>query len=204
MSNKVSPGYTTDLHRYAIRVYQGEVWYFDNDDFLKICSVEDGLKMQLHDLYKRNGSNSAYLKRNYVINGNHNKNAFRSAAAKMREGKTISDFCKIADDECKRQSTKPHKNLYAENTQKLILDVYPPKVSRKKKFIRVTVRFKINPKFEGCNSINEAMENIELFINEAKNQLYLVYEFEDIAFADLPNPCGLRIDYENVYIEFKV
>lgn len=204
MANKFSPGYTTDLRGYAIRILQGRVLYFNSDGIIKSCSIEEGLMMQLHDLCKKSITSPAILKRSFTVSGYNNKNAFKSAAAKMREGKTISDFCHEAILECERQSTKPHRDLFSANTEKLILDVHLPNVYRKKNYVRITVKFKINPNLEGGNSIHEAMRKIESFVDEAKHQLYLVDGFEDIPFADLPNPTGIRINSEDVVIEFKV
>lgn len=204
MPNKFSPGYTTDLRGYAIRILQGRVLYFSLEGIIKSCSIEEAFEMQLKDIYRKSIKGPAYLKRSYTICGYQNKNAFKSTAAKMREGKTISDFCHEALLECERQSTKPHRNLYAVNTEKLILDVHLPNVSRKKNYVRITVKFKINPNLECGNSIHEAMRKIESFVDEAKHQLYLVDGFEDIPFADLPSPTGIRINPEEVVIEFKV
>ena len=204
MGNKFSPGYTTDLRGYAIRILQGQVLYFNSEGVLKRCSIEDGFMMKLHDLYRKSITSPAVLKRSSIGSGYNNKNAFKSAAAKMHEGKTIRDFCSEAVAECKRQSTKPHKDSRPKNSQKLVLDVHLPNVYRKKKHIRVTIQFDLNPNFKGGNSIYEAMRKIEYLTDEAQKRLYLVEELKDTPLSDLPRPSGIRLTPEELVVEFKV
>lgn len=205
MSNNSSSGDTTDLRGYAIRILNGNVFYFNSNGVMDCCPIEDGFIMQLKDLYRKSITSPAMLKRSYSISGYNNKNAFKSAATQMRVGKTISDFCQIALVECERQSTKPFKTIWNPESQKFLLDTHLPSVTYKKDYIRITVRFKINPKKrDGYTSVARAMQEISYFADKAKSQLSLVEECKDIPFAKLPDPSRVSIDPENVVFEFRI
>ena len=205
MGSKFRPKDSTDLRGYAIRISQGEVLFFNSEGILKSCSLKEAESMELQDLYRKSITGPWMLKRSYKVAGYNNKNAFKSAAARMRVGNTISDFYRYAKIECERQSSKPHKVVWTPEKYQFILDVHEPKVYRKKHYMRITVKFKINPTVvEGITPVARAMKDLETFVRKAKEQLYLVEDFKETPFEKLPEPCGLRAVSEEIVFEFRV
>lgn len=202
MAKKFKQGDTTDLRGYAIRISEGRVFYFNSEGTLKSCPVEEAELMHLHDLYRKSPFGPLMLHRSYTVSGMNNKNAFKSAAKKMHEGCTMSDFFYAAYEECIRQSTKPHKAAAAPKKSKFILDVYPPKVIRKKNSMRITVKFIINSNYPEADPIEESVQRMDDFISQAKRKLLTLEEFEGISFDELPNASGISMNMGSVVVEF--
>ena len=142
------------------------------------------------------------LNRSYTIYGYSNKNAFKTAAAKMRVGNTMNDYYQRALAECRRQSTKPHRDETDFDSTKFILDVHLPKVNRSKNHMYITVKFVINPNV--YNTVYRAIQEINSFYNMAKEQLMNLEEFKGTAFGNLPDPSSVRITPESVVIQFRI
>ena len=203
MEDKFRPGDTTDLRGYAIRINQGQVFFFNSDGVLTSCSIKEAEFMNLTDLYRKSINGPWMLRRSYTISGFNNKNAFKTAAAKMRVGKNMSDFYHEAVLECFRQSTKPHKDIINTHTDHtFILDILTPKVKHTKKRVKVTVRFITNPNYNGNMSIEKFIEDNEMIYATAKRQLMNVDEFKGVPFHELPEPTGVSIVSGSIVLTF--
>ena len=200
MSGKFIPGYTTDLTGYALRISAGRVLYVDQDGFLRSCSIEEAFRNHLKDLYKKNDGSPA-LHRDYHIYGYSNKNAFKSAAKKMREGQNLSQFYHVALNECEQWSIKTRTTI--QDTHNLILKTLDPLVTEKKSYKIITIRFKINPAYAGKNPVRDAMLRIVALVHTAKEQLYLIDEFKGATSSSLPDPCEIKINTNTITISFK-
>ena len=204
MGKKSNPSDSTDLRGYAIRISQGHVFYFNSNGVLVSCTLQEAEMMEIKDLYRSNLNGPWSLRRSFVVSGYNNKNAFKSAAAKMREGNTINDFCHAALSECMRQSTKPHKEVEKPKGKQFIQDVHLPKVFRNKNYTLVKIIFVTDENPKGTTSVVKAATNLDYFISEAKKRLLQLEEFESEKFEDLPKPYTIKISCGRVIVEFRI
>lgn len=204
MGKKSNQGESTDLRGYAIRINQGRIFYFNSIGVLVSVPLKEAEMMEIRDLYRNNENGPWMVRRSFVVSGYNNKNAFKSAAAKMREGNTISEFQSIALSECMRQSSKPHKEVDKPDTKQFVLDVHLPKVFKSKNHTYIKILFVIDKNPKGTTSVAKAASNADYFIKEAKKRLSQVEELKGMSFDEYPKPYTLRITPGQVVVEFKI
>ena len=204
MGKKSNQGESTDLRGYAIRINQGRVFYFNSSGILVSVPLKEAEMMEIRDLYRNNENGPWMVRRSFVVEGYNNKNAFKSAAAKMREGNKIPEFQAVALSECKRQSTKPHNVVEKPKSKQFVLDVHLPKVYKSRNHTYIKILFVIDKNPKGTSSVAKAASNAEYFIKEAKKRLSQVEELKGMPFEDLPKPYTIRIIPGQVVVEFKI
>ena len=208
MGRRLDPELYTDLRGYAIRIHQGRVYFFNSDRILKSVSVEEASMMELKDLYRKSFSGPLMLKRSFFIAGFNNKNAFKSAAARMREGMNIDQYHKFAFEECNRQSSKPHKAIEPTHGNAFILDIHEPRVSRRKGYDLISVRVIINPDYQSDiteSSLEEAGVQIKDLIYKTQDLLTKhVPKLSGWKPWEVPNPTEVTLTNDHVLLKFKV
>ena len=208
MGRRLDPELYTDLRGYAIRINQGRVYFFNSEGILKSVSVEEASMMELNDLYRKSITGPLMLRRSYFIAGFNNKNAFKSAASRMREGKNIKHFQKLAIEECDRQSSKPHKGTEPTYDNSFILDIHEPRVSHRKDYDLISVRVVINPDYQSDiteSSLEEAGVQIKDLIYKAQDLLTKhVPKLKGWSPWEVPNPTEVTLTDDHVLLKFKV
>lgn len=208
MGRRQDPELTTDLRGYAIRIYQHRVYYFNSDGILKSCSTEEANVMELKDLFRKSITGPFMLRRSFFVAGFNNKNAFKSAATRMREGKSIEDFCKMAIEECTRQSTKPHKDSEPVHRSDFIIDIHEPTVVHRKNYDVITIKIITNPDYQSdCteSSLEEAGVQIKNLIYKTQDILTQhIPFFKGWKPWEVPEPTEVILHEDNVLLKFKV
>lgn len=204
MGETFNPNDPNSFCGYAIRIFQGRVYYFNDDGFLEICSIEDAPSKNLKGLYRKNGTGSWDIARDVYFRDRKNKDAFKSAAAKMHEGESVVEFFATAYEECGRRSTKPHKEKPKRKKNQFIQYIHAPKVNAGKKDKRISVYFETDKNPNRGESIMVASKNTMFFIKEACKKLLTLKEFEGKEMSDLPAPESVNLYNGHVLVVFRI
>jgi hypothetical protein len=204
MGETFNPNDPNSFCGYAIRIFQGRVYYFNDDGLLESCSKEDAPSKNLKGLYRKNGTGSWDIARDVYFKNRKNKDAFKTAAAQMHEGESVVKFFVDAYEECERRSTKPHKEKINRNKNQFIQYIHAPKVITRKKYKCISVYFETDNNPVGVESIMVAAKNTPFFIREAWKKLLTLKEFEGKEMSELPAPYDVKLHNGYVLIVFRI
>lgn len=202
---KQNTGETTDLTGYAIRVFKGFIYYFESDKILTAIPISSAEGFELTDLYRSSVNNRWKIRWSFLINGQNNKTAFRSAAAKMKVGDHMEryyELCRIELDHSRSIGEKP---MVDEIKHTLISSVLLPEVKKAKDgSTEIKVKFVINPNYEDNDPVEEFVQEMDEIVHHARESLLQLEMFKGRSLDEIPDVSNIQVGNLLIIVFFKV
>ena len=190
---------------YAIRILKGFIYYFGSDKTLATIPISSAEGFELTDLYRSNLNNPWRIRWSFLIDGQNNKTAFRSAAAKMKVGDHMEryyELCRIELDHSRSIGEKP---MIDEIKHTLISSVLLPEIKKAKDgSTEIKVKFVINPNYEDNDPVEEFVQEMDEIVSHARESLLQLEMFKGCSLDDLPDVSNIQVGNLIIIVFFKV